>query len=250
MKNLVLIVLCFLLFSCFGTKENTAYRLTIDPNEVREITFQCGEEHITLNPADKDLIINKINSAQFRGMVKGIVRQKMTIYLKNNDTLNIRLLESSFKWNKSGDWTYTLDLDKDYLSGLCSNSLKNQSNLQETALKIPYPIQTIERIFNQYTEYQESTDAQNNLDSLKQSFKILEVSEVSITDLTLIVNVWMYYMVTDFKTLEYTEKVLFSHKEKSIQAVEERIRNKMEWETEERAQFSELKGLLERLKEN
>ena len=112
------------------------------------------------------------------------------------------------------------------------------------SLVVANPYKTIKKIFDTYNEYQESTDSPDNLDSLKKSLKILETAEVDEKTLTLIINVWMYYTVTDFRTLEYTGNVLRAHKEKSIKAIKNRIKNKKDWESEDEVPYSELPRLL------
>ncbi|MFL0123002.1 hypothetical protein V2611_14525 [Tenacibaculum maritimum] len=242
MKNLIIITLSLILTSCFEFKDNKEYRLNLNESEIQKMTYKCGEQIIPLDSEKITYLTEKINSSKHIGPVKGIVRQNLTIYLKNSDTINVRLIGNKFKWDKSGDWAYELDIDDNYFDELCQKELSK-------SLKIEKPVKTIERIFNQYNEFQESTDSQDNLDSLKHSLKKLENTEVSDSDLTLIVNVWMYYTVTDFSTMEYTENVLFSHRKQSVSVVENRIRNKMEWETEASAPYSDLKYLLEKLKD-
>lgn len=111
---------------------------------------------------------------------------------------------------------------------------------------IDNPIAVINRIFTNYNKYQESTDSPSNLDSLSAALKELE-SNIDSKDLTLVVDVWLYYTVTDFSTREKTEKVLLSHRQESIKAVKERMKNKKEWESEGGAPFSELEYLLKQL---
>ena len=111
-------------------------------------------------------------------------------------------------------------------------------------LDIPHPQQTIQRIFESYTQYQESTDSPASKDSMKQALHLLETAEVDEETLISVVNIWMYYTVTDFDTRAYTSSLLMAHKEKSIQAMRKRMENKMEWEREDGAPFSELAGLL------
>ena len=236
-----------LLISCIGFKENKDRKLNIKKETVQNITFQCGEDTIQLSSKEMDSLIDKINSAKQIGPVKGIVRQRLTIYLNNKDTINIRLLGNWFKWDKSGDWAFELSIDKDYFNQKCSEIYSKKTKDIEELLQIKDPLKTIERIFNQYNEFQESTDSQDNLDSLRQSLKVLENKQLNKTDLTLIINVWMYYTVTDFSTLEYTESVLVANREKSIEAVKDRMGNKKEWETNDGAPFSELNMLLEKL---
>lgn len=120
---------------------------------------------------------------------------------------------------------------------------------QSPTLEIKDPYSTTKRIFDNYNEFQESTDSPSNLDSLKQSLKLLETTQVSQKDLTLVINVWMYYTVTDFSTTEYTWNVLKAHKTKSIRAVKNRIQNKLDWESEHSAPYTDLDGLLNKLLE-
>ena len=248
MRNMVLLLLCVFLSSCLGKKEINNFRLTLNEEEVLKVIAECENGSTQLNSIEQELLIHKINSAKKEiGLIKGIVRQSFDIYLSTNDTIRIRLIDRWLKWNKSGDWAYELDIEDDFLSKLCSKASKNQASLL-SSLEIRNPLHTIERIFNQYSEYQESTDSRDNLDSLKASLKILEFRKLSEDDLTLIINVWMYYTVTDFSTLEYTEKVLFANSERSIKAVSQRIAIKKKWETIDSAPYSELKGLLEKLK--
>lgn len=116
---------------------------------------------------------------------------------------------------------------------------------QEEPLVISDPYQTIKRIFDTYNQFQESTDSPANLDSLKQALHLLERSEVDEETLTLVINLWMYYSVTDFHTQKYTTNVLKAHKDQSILAIRNRIENKMEWEREGGAPYAELPRLLE-----
>jgi len=248
MRILGLIYLSVFLLSCFSFKENKDHRLTLNQIEIREIVFQCGQSKILINSDETALLIEKINSAKYIGPVKGIVRHNLTVYLKNNDTINIRLLGGQFKWNKGGDFAYEMDLDKEYFSRICSQVDRNQIEI-DTLIKIPNPIGTIKRVFDQYNTNEESTDSPDNLDSMRRSLQILETQKVSEGDLMLMVNIWLYYTVTDFSTLEYVESALLSHKEQSIKAVENRIANKMDWETVNTAPYSELTLLLEKLKE-
>lgn len=129
-------------------------------------------------------------------------------------------------------------------------SIKENITSSADSLLIKNPAVTIQRIFDAYNQYQESTDSPSNLDSLKQSLKLLESIVVDEETLTLVINVWMYYSVTDFPTRAYTEAVFLAHRAKSILTLEKRIQHKMDWETDEGAPFSELSPLLERLEDN
>jgi hypothetical protein len=141
---------------------------------------------------------------------------------------------------------YQQELNGPQLTTLQYTSMANQI---KDSLVIENPYRTIKNIFDTYNEYQESTDSPDNLDSLKQSLKILETSDVDEKTLTLVINVWMYYTVTDFLTIEYAEKVLVAHKEQSTIALRKRIENILDWETQDGAPFSDLPRLLERLED-
>lgn len=237
------------MFSCAPGEERQDLKLKLKMENVESIAIKCGSELYPVNLEESKYLVDKLNSAEERGMVKGIVNQIVEIYLKNKDTIKIRLLGNSFKWNKSGDYAFNHNIDSNFFIGKCVEiNLRNRVETKNT-LEIQEPLKTIERIFNRYNEFQESTDSQSNLDSLKQSFRIIQNKSLKKKDLTLLINVWMYYSVTDFRTREYTESVLLSHKEKSKEAIKERMSNKKEWETNDGAPFSELQYLLSKLEE-
>ena len=247
MKKLILIFIPILLISCIGLKSDKNHRLILEKEKVKKVILNCGQNRLALDPETTHFIIDKINTAKQFGLLKGIVRQDLRIFLNNTDTINIRLIENKFKWDKSGDWAYELDIADGYFDQYCREERLKVLKPAEHSLSIQNPIKTIERIFNQYNEFQESTDSQSNLDSLSQALKILESQNVNQADLTLIINVWMYYTVTDFSSQELTENVLQAHKTQSISAIKNRMKNKMEWETDDGAPFSELSSLLEKI---
>jgi len=66
-------------------------------------------------------------------------------------------------------------------------------------------------------------------------------------ELDLLINVWMYYDPTDYPDIPEIFRIFKNNRAHSIQAVKNRIDNKKEWETDERAPYSDLKNLLQRL---
>jgi len=247
MNKLSVIALSLILVSCFSNYEREDLRLNLELKNIEKIIFQCDGNSVELTSQETIMLVDKINSAEGKGMIKSAKNNKLTIFQINMDTIKIHASDNLFKWNGSGDYAFEFDIDKDYFYDKCFDlSLKEKADSLEV-LQIQSPIKTIERIFNQYNEFEESTDSQDNLDSLKQSLLILEKGILSKTDLTLIINVWMYYTVTDFPTREYTRSVLFNHREGSIDAVKNRLNNKMDWETNDDAPFSELSYLLRKL---
>lgn len=103
-------------------------------------------------------------------------------------------------------------------------------------------IQSIQRVFDDYIQYHESTDSQNDNDLMKQSLESLNAVK-NPSDLELLTNVWLYYDPTDFPTRKFVYRVLKESKSESIIAVENRQKNKKEWERENSAPYSELNYL-------
>ena len=113
---------------------------------------------------------------------------------------------------------------------------------------IENPIFVIDSIFNDYVQYQESTDSEENKRTITTALKQLD-SNLTVNDLIVVINVWMYYDPTDFSARMLTENVLIRNLDNGIQAIEQRKINKRDWETEDSAPYSELDYLLKKLKE-
>ena len=237
----------FCLGSCLSSKEYPEWKLFLEVKNVSRIECKCANEKVSLDQYEIIELIEKVNFAKKIGVYKAIVTRQLTIYQNDNDTINLRLFQKYFKWNRGGDWTFQLDLPNTFFDSICSRS---NLRTKRKALHISNPISTIRRVFDDYNQHEESTDSRDNLDSLQSSLKVLENKEMNLEDLTLVVNVWMYYMVTDFSTLDYTESVLFKHREMSIIAIEERIKKKKKWESNDSAPYSDLLDLLEKLKKD
>ena len=120
----------------------------------------------------------------------------------------------------------------------------NREGLPE---KLEDPMSELKRIFETYNEYQESTDSEDNKSIMRQALEQLKKEEVSVEELDLIINIWMYYTVTDYPSQRLTEETLLAHKEKAVEAVKIRMETKLSWESEDGAPFSELNLLLKTL---
>ena len=107
------------------------------------------------------------------------------------------------------------------------------------------PIKTVKRVFKDYIKYSESTDSQENKDSISKALKRLQVSSKE-KDLFLLIEVWMYYDPTDFPTRELIEPIFFKNKEAANRAVHGRIRMRAKGE-DKTAPFSDLLDLKDRL---
>ena len=109
-------------------------------------------------------------------------------------------------------------------------------------LTITDPHSTIERIFSSYISFQESTDSNENKDSLK--YAIQQIGDgpkwIDSTSLQLLLDIWMYYDPTDFPTRNYVEARLKEDVIASTAAVDKRIQQKKDWENPEYAPFAEL----------
>lgn len=103
-------------------------------------------------------------------------------------------------------------------------------------------IHSIQKVFEDYIQYQESTDSQDDKDLMKKSLESLK-SLTNSSDLELLINVLLYYDPTDFPTRALVYRVLKDSKPESIVAVEKRKLNKKEWERENSAPYSELNDL-------
>lgn len=89
-----------------------------------------------------------------------------------------------------------------------------QDLLEEEEIIDPYG--TIKRIFDSCNEFEESTDSPRNIDSLKYALSLIKRDENLMQDsqlVILLVDVWMYYTVTDFDTRRYIEDVLKNYPE-------------------------------------
>ena len=107
-------------------------------------------------------------------------------------------------------------------------------------------IKTIEYIFYSYVESEDHTDSEDNKKAIAKALEECDTS-LSISDLIVILNVWMYYDPVDFSTNDLTEAVLRRNQENAILAIDERIKNRMEWEDESTAPYSDLMLLKQKL---
>jgi hypothetical protein len=104
------------------------------------------------------------------------------------------------------------------------------------------PIKTVNRVFKEYIKYSESTDSQENKDTVSKALKLLQASSKE-KDLSLLIEVWMYYDPTDFPTRELIEPIFYKNKEAAINAIRKRIKMRAKWEDKDNAPFSDLINL-------
>ena len=108
------------------------------------------------------------------------------------------------------------------------------------------PIKTVKRVFKDYIKNSESTDSQENKDSISKALKRLQVSSKE-KDLSLLIEVWMYYDPTDFPTRGLIEPIFFKNKTSAHNATRMRILMRAKGEDKDSAPFSDLYDLRNRL---
>lgn len=153
------------------------------------------------------------------------------------------LVEGKWKVNDiskdAGPWSWV-----DY----GANWFYNTSNLDEESDEMRYenPVETIDLIFSNYIKYDKSIESEDDREVITVCLKQLG-SKLTVEELTIILNVWMYYDPIDFPRKELTESIFKKNIGNSKIAIEERINQKLDWENENTGSYSELQKLLEKL---
>lgn len=119
MKIFLFLFITIIAYSCFNDKIHDKHRLVLNKENIEKFEFYCLDSLIELDRVQIDYILDKIDQAKNKGLIKGIVKQRMKIRLNNGDSIKISLLGNKFKWNKSHDWTFELDIERDYFDNLC-----------------------------------------------------------------------------------------------------------------------------------
>lgn len=155
---------------------------------------------------------------------------------------NIEFFECDSAANETpGTWQKIIEIKKCSVdkNGNIKSEVSTTKETKKEAVKIDDPIKVVERIFNQYIKFQESTDSPSNKDSMKVCLTELQKS-FKENDLPLLIDVWMYYDPTDFPTRGLISPIFYSNREKSLKAINSRLANKKEWERDDTAPYSDL----------
>jgi|GEM_PF-2196439 len=107
------------------------------------------------------------------------------------------------------------------------------------------PIKIVDRIFNSYISNTDDTDSQDDKTAMQQALTALQTS-AQTADLPLLINVWMYYDVTDFPTQELIEPIFEKDPTATLSAINERVKRMKKWESVDTAPFSDLPALRDR----
>jgi hypothetical protein len=122
---------------------------------------------------------------------------------------------------------------------VCSQEGKGKSTIESNHKK---PIEAIRKIFEEFISYEDGLDSDENKNTLTDAVKSLPEA-LTENDLSLLVDVWMYYDPTDFPTRDLILPIFVSHKTQSIRAISIRLRHKKEWESVGTAPYADLKFL-------
>ena len=125
----------------------------------------------------------------------------------------------------------------------CKECWGDECNEMENTVE---PIVVIKKIFDDYVTYQESTESDENRTIMSKNIKA--ITNAKADDLDVLINIWMYYDPTDFPSRKLVYAVLEKNKKESIKAIQNRIKNKKEWEKTDSAPYSELENLIKALK--
>ena len=225
--------------ACGQTKTKSNFeksKLDIETVEFIEISNKSEQfdtiklDKKLLTEKQKNEFVNKWNNSKSAGPIKSITSFFITVHFKDGTSRKFR---GSGQYLKEGN-DFGFDLgDSKYLE-----TVWNELSVDH--------IKNIRYVFEDYIQYQESTDSQDDKNLMSQSLKSLTIV-TDKADLDLLINVWMYYDPTDYPDIPEIYRILKNSRPQSIEAVKNRINNKKEWETDDSAPYSDLKNLLQRL---
>jgi hypothetical protein len=225
--------------ACGQTKTKSNFEksnIDIETVDFIEIKNRAGQsdtlDNLTkrLTDEQKNQFVEKFNNSKSNGLRKAIPLYFIDVHLKDGTKRSFRINGQYIKENND----YCFDLrDSKFIE-----TIWNELNVDH--------IKNIRYVFEDYIQYQESTDSQDDKALMTKSLKSL-TTVTDKDDLDLLINVWMYYDPTDYPDIPEIYRILKASRPHSIEAVKNRIYNKKEWETDDTAPYSDLKDLLKRL---
>ena len=234
------------LLDLFEINNHTVDTLLLDFNERNELRLTYIEkEEKNIKTFSGNFSKKGYYEIYFRNQKKEI-SPFFPIFYSNNHINWIRLaltkeggLIIDNRWDDSGN-IFILSAGS---SGRRQSFFKIKKNINPNQF---YGIKTIEKIFEEFIKYKESSDSQEDKDLMTKSLQSLN-GLIEQMDLNLLINVWMYYDPTDFTIRPLIYEILKKHRFASIEAIKTRIKNKKEWESIHIAPYAELFDLLEKL---
>ena len=241
--KLLAIILTFIVSTtftpCGETKSNSSFKkdtIAISEVDFIKIRKKAGQLDSIPNGA-KQLtdtqeieFIERWNSSKEKGLIKAIPQYFIDIHFKDGSKRKFRIFGQYIK--EQNDYSYDIG-EKNFINNIWQELSTDH-------------IGNVNRVFEDYVQYQESTDSQDDRDLMKTSLESL-TALTNPKDLELLINVWLYYDPTDFPSRDLVNKVLKESRPQSIKAVTTRVDNKKDWETENSAPYSELTYLKEKL---
>ncbi len=225
--------------ACGQTKTKSDFvksSIDIETVDFIEIKNRAGQsdtlDNLTkrLTEEQKNQFVEKFNNSKPNGLKKGIPLYFIDVHLKDGFKRSFRINGQFIKENND----YCFDLrDSKFIETIWNELIADH-------------IKNIRYVFENYIQYQESTDSQDNKTLMTKSLKSL-TTVTDKDDLDLLINVWMYYDPTDYPDIPEIYRILKASRPHSIEAVKNRIENKKKWETDDTAPYSDLKDLLKRL---
>jgi hypothetical protein len=105
----------------------------------------------------------------------------------------------------------------------------------------------IQRVFENYVQYEEPMDTQEDTAAMFRSLRILKQYKLPQSYYTLLLNVWMYYELTDYSVRDHVMPLLKKDPQATIIGIDARLKKKYKWESREGAPLSELYDLKKQL---
>lgn len=273
--NILGLTLAFLLLTSWKEPKTKAFDLNSLPNNWVKLTEKDGKLVVFNSCDDGNLLLTISNNRDhFELFLHGqqedydfeileSTQLKDTIYLKTKWKESSEKQDFKFFWadKQKGLGRFITT----YSSGFTSDNLfvtgDKQTNFEKfdqpcrecwgdecdkmeiVKDHLENPIKVINKVFNDFVKYQESTDSRENIDLMTKNLESLN-KVTDPNDLDILINVWMYYDPTDFPSRDLVFKVLHKSRPESIKAIKTRINNRKDWESDNTAPYSELNELL------
>jgi hypothetical protein len=186
---------------------NYKRELKIPKEDIQNIWIEVPGRMIELKSVEKNILIEKLYTAECIGAVKGIVTNSFYINTLKNDTLSLRTLDNKVKWKNDGDFAYEIKDKNDFFI-----------NLRKTILRIDSignnknKIKLLDSIFEEYKSNEESIESKENKEIVSFNLDQLNSKELNENDMFLLINYWIYYDPTDFDARQHIYRIFEERK--------------------------------------
>lgn len=219
-----------------------------DEKTIGILEYSIGDWGLVLFLITYDLKGNKIDSTGFYDKSGQDMGYYSIEHLTFNENRTVIVLDTVKRWDLNEDESDIVEGTLKMTTGKVEYRILENGQIEKvnwSKSNVDH-IKNIRYVFEDYIQYQESTDSQDDKDLMTKSLKSL-TTVIDKDDLDLLINVWMYYDPTDYPDIPEIYRILKDSRPHSIEAVKNRIDNKKEWETDYTASYSDLKYLLKRL---